>query len=81
MIITLCHLGWRGVLSGVVASLCALVLWWFFILCSPSDVAQVPEVLSWRVVVFYPSAVVVQVYVPPLAVAQWGVKVFVSWPC
>ena len=42
---------------------------------------QVTEALSWRVAVFSPSDVMVQVCVPPLEVAQLGVKVLVAWTC
>ena len=34
--------------------------------------AQAPEALSWQVVVFSPSAMVVQVFVPPSEVVQGG---------
>ena len=42
--------------------------------------AQVPEALSWQVVVFSTSTVLVQVCVLTLKVAQWGVMVLVALP-
>ena len=66
VIITLCHLGWRGVLSDLVSLVRALGLWLIDIFPSPSDVLQVPDAILWRgvalldvvVLVFPPSEVV-----------------------
>ena len=55
--------GYRGAHPGVMVT---------FYFLSPSDVLQVPEALSWRVVMFSSAAMVVLVFLPS-EVAQEGV--------
>ena len=65
--VPLFHLGRHGVLSELFSVVRTLGLWLLDLLLSPSDVLQVPEALSLRVVALL--AVVVLVF-PPSEVAQ-----------
>ena len=50
--VLLCHLGRRGVLYELVSVVRAMGLWLLDLSLYPSEVLQVPDALSWKVVAF-----------------------------
>ena len=59
VLVPLCHMGRPGFFSELVSVVLTLGLWLLDILLLPSDVLQVPEALSWQVVIFLAMVVLV----------------------